>query len=233
MHIFGDLPDALSNTFLKDDRWKYLTDGLSTTLIVTFFAVLLGMVLGFLIAIVRATHDKNGKLGVLNFFAKVYLTVIRGTPVVVQLLILYFIIFATVNIDKTLVAILAFGLNSAAYVAEIVRSGIMSIDNGQFEAGASLGLNYSKIMLFIILPQAFKNILPALANECIVLLKETSVAGYIALVDLTKGGDIIRSQTYEAFLPLIAVAIIYLVMVMFLSAMVTKLERRLAKSDRG
>ncbi|WP_276694797.1 amino acid ABC transporter permease [Ruminococcus champanellensis] len=233
MHIFGDLPDALSNTFLKDDRWKYLTDGLSTTLLVTFFAVILGMVLGFLIAIVRATHDKNGKLGVLNFFAKVYLTVIRGTPVVVQLLILYFIIFATVNIDKTLVAILAFGLNSAAYVAEIVRSGIMSIDNGQFEAGASLGLNYSKTMLFIILPQAFKNILPALANECIVLLKETSVAGYIALVDLTKGGDIIRSQTYEAFLPLIAVAIIYLVMVMFLSAMVSKLERRLAKSDRG
>ena len=233
MHIFGDLPDALSNTFLKDDRWKYLTDGLSTRLIVTFFAVILGMVLGFLIAIVRATHDKNGKLGVLNFFAKVYLTVIRGTPVVVQLLILYFIIFATVNIDKTLVAILAFGLNSAAYVAEIVRSGIMSIDNGQFEAGASLGLNYSKTMLCIILPQAFKNILPALANECIVLLKETSVAGYIALVDLTKGGDIIRSQTYEAFLPLIAVAIIYLVMVMFLSAMVSKLERRLAKSDRG
>ena len=233
MHIFGDLPDALSNTFLKDDRWKYLTDGLSTTLIVTFFAVILGMVLGFLIAIVRATHDKNGKLGVLNFFAKVYLTVIRGTPVVVQLLILYFIIFATVSIDKTLVAILAFGLNSAAYVAEIVRSCIMSIDNGQFEAGASLGLNYSKTMLCIILPQAFKNILPALANECIVLLKETSVAGYIALVDLTKGGDIIRSQTYEAFLPLIAVAIIYLVMVMFLSAMVSKLERRLAKSDRG
>ena len=233
MHIFGDLPDALSNTFLKDDRWKYLTDGLSTTLIVTFFAVILGMVLGFLIAIVRATHDKNGKLGVLNFFAKVYLTVIRGTPVVVQLLILYFIIFATVNIDKTLVAILAFGLNSAAYVAEIVRSGIMSIDNGQFEAGASLGLNYSKTMLSIILPQAFKNILPALANECIVLLKETSVAGYIALVDLTKGGDIIRSQTYEAFLPLIAVAIIYLVLGMFLSAMVSKLERRLAKSDRG
>ena len=233
MHIFGDLPDALSNTFLKDDRWKYLTDGLSTTLLVTFFAVILGMVLGFLIAIVRATHDKNGKLGVLNFFAKVYLTVIRGTPVVVQLLILYFIIFATVNIDKTLVAILAFGLNSAAYVAEIVRSGIMSIDNGQFEAGASLGLNYSKTMLSIILPQAFKNILPALANECIVLLKETSVAGYIALVDLTKGGDIIRSQTYEAFLPLIAVAIIHLVMVMFLSAMVSKLERRLAKSDRG
>lgn len=233
MHSFGTFTNTLSDTFLKDDRWKYLTDGLSTTLIVTFFAVILGMILGFLIAIVRATHDKNGKLGILNFLAKVYLTVIRGTPVVVQLLILYFIIFATVNIDKTLVAVLAFGLNSAAYVAEIVRSGIMSIDNGQFEAGASLGLNYSKTLISIILPQAFKNILPALANECIVLLKETSVAGYIALVDLTKGGDIIRSQTYEAFLPLIAVAVIYLVMVMFLSAMVSKLERRLAKSDRG
>ena len=233
MHSFGTFTNTLSDTFLKDDRWKYLTNGLSTTLIVTFFAVILGMILGFLIAIVRATHDKNGKLGILNFLAKVYLTVIRGTPVVVQLLILYFIIFATVNIDKTLVAVLAFGLNSAAYVAEIVRSGIMSIDNGQFEAGASLGLNYSKTMISIILPQAFKNILPALANECIVLLKETSVAGYIALVDLTKGGDIIRSQTYEAFLPLIVVAVIYLVMVMFLSAMVSKLERRLAKSDRG
>lgn len=152
---------------------------------------------------------------------------------VVQLLIIYFVIFASFNIDKTFVAVLAFGLNSAAYVAEIFRSGIMSIDNGQFEAGASLGLNYSKTMIYIVLPQAFKNILPALANECIVLLKETSVAGYIALADLTKGGDIIRSQTYEAFLPLIAVAVIYLVMVMFLSAMVSKLERRLAKSDRG
>ena len=169
----------------------------------------------------------------LKWLTRTLVWIVRGTPLMLQLLILYFIIFATVNIDKTLVAILAFGLNSAAYVAEIVRSGIMSIDNGQFEAGASLGLNYSKTMLFIILPQAFKNILPALANECIVLLKETSVAGYIALVDLTKGGDIIRSQTYEAFLPLIAVAIIYLVMVMFLSAMVSKLERRLAKSDRG
>ena len=233
MHIFGDFINKLSETFLKDDRWKYLTDGLSTTLIVTFFAVILGMILGFLIAIVRATHDKNGKFGILNLLAKAYLTVIRGTPVVVQLLILYFIIFVTVNVDKIFVAVLAFGLNSAAYVAEIVRSGIMSIDAGQFEAGASLGLNYSKTMISIILPQAFKNILPALANECIVLLKETSVAGYIALVDLTKGGDIIRSQTYEAFLPLIAVAAIYLIMVMFLSAMVSRLERRLAKSDRG
>ena len=225
--------EKFHSTFIDGDRWMYLVHGLGTTLLITLFAVILGMVLGFLIAIVRSTHDKTGKLGFLNVLARIYLTIIRGTPVVVQLLIIYFVIFASVNVGKTCVAVLAFGLNSAAYVAEIVRSGIMSIDNGQFEAGASLGMNYPKTMISIILPQAFKNILPALANECIVLLKETSVAGYIALTDLTKGGDIIRSQTYEAFLPLIAVAVIYLVMVMILSSLVSKLERRLAKSDRG
>lgn len=225
--------EKFHSTFIDGDRWMYLVHGLGTTLLITLFAVILGMVLGFLIAIVRSTHDKTGKLGFLNVLARIYLTIISGTPVVVQLLIIYFVIFASVNVGKTFVAVLAFGLNSAAYVAEIVRSGIMSIDNGQFEAGASLGMNYPKTMISIILPQAFKNILPALANECIVLLKETSVAGYIALTDLTKGGDIIRSQTYEAFLPLIAVAVIYLVMVMILSSLVSKLERRLAKSDRG
>ncbi len=229
----SDLMDKIHSTFIEGDRWKYLTNGLKTTLIITFFAVLLGMVLGFLIAIVRATHDKTGKMKIANFFAKIYLTVIRGTPVMVQLLIIYYVIFASVRIDKTFVGILAFGLNSAAYVAEIFRSGIMSIDNGQFEAGASLGLNYRKTMMYIIMPQAFKNVLPALGNECIVLLKETSVAGYIALEDLTKGGDIIRSVTYEAFLPLIAVALIYLIIVMFLTMLVSRLERRLAKSDRG
>ena len=233
MNFFEQFADKLYSTFIEGARWTYLTDGLKTTLIVTFFAVIVGVILGFLIAVIRSTHDKTGKLKILNFLAKVYLTVIRGTPVVVQLLIIYFVIFASVNIDKTFVAVLAFGLNSAAYVAEIVRSGIMSIDNGQFEAGASLGLNYPRTMIYIILPQAFKNILPALANEFIVLLKETSVAGYIALTDLTKGGDIIRSATYEAFLPLIAVALIYLIMVMILSGLVSKLERRLAKSDRG
>ncbi len=228
-----EFAQKLYDTFILDDRWKYLTNGLCTTLIITVFAVMIGMLLGFLVAIVRATHDKTGKLKILNFISKIYLTVIRGTPVMVQLLIIYYIIFASVRIDKTFVGILAFGINSGAYVAEIVRSGIMSIDQGQFEAGASLGLNYPKTMLFIILPQAFKNILPALANECIVLLKETSVAGYIALEDLTKGGDIIRSVTYEAFLPLIAVALIYLIIVVGLSSLVGKLERRLKKSDRG
>lgn len=228
-----DFFEKLHDTFIVDDRWKYLTNGLKTTLIITFFAVILGMALGFLVAVIRATHDKTGRLKVLNFISKMYLTVIRGTPVMVQLLIIYYVIFASVRIDKTFVGILAFGINSGAYVAEIVRSGIMSIDSGQFEAGASLGLDYTKTMIYIIIPQAFKNVLPALANECIVLLKETSVAGYIALEDLTKGGDIIRSVTYEAFLPLIAVALIYLVIVVGLSSLVGRLERRLKKSDRG
>ena len=224
--------DSFKQNFIEQDRWHYLANGLGTTLLITFFSVLIGMVLGFIIAIVRFTHDKTGKMKVGNFICRIYLTVIRGTPVVVQLLIIYFVIFAIVPISKIFVAIIAFGINSGAYVAEIVRSGIASIDDGQFEAGRSLGLNYRQTMISIILPQAFKNVLPALANECIVLLKETSVSGYIAVQDLTKGGDIIRSQTYSAFMPLISVAIIYLVMVVVLSHFVTKLERRLRQSDR-
>ena len=195
--------------FIEDDRWKYITDGLFNTLRITFFAVLIGIFLGFLIAVVRSTYDKTHKLGVLNALCKVYLTVIRGTPVLVQLLIIYFVVFGSVKIDKTLVAVIAFGINSGAYVAEIFRSGIMSIDNGQFEAGRSLGFNYPQTMFYIVMPQAFKNVLPALGNEFIGLLKETSVAGYIAIQDLTKGADIIRSRTYSAFMPLIAAALIY------------------------
>lgn len=224
--------ESFKQNFIEQDRWHYLINGLGTTLMITFFSVLIGMVLGFIIAIIRFTHDKTGKMVIPNFFCRIYLTVIRGTPVVVQLLIIYFVIFASVPISKIFVAIIAFGINSGAYVAEIVRSGIASIDDGQFEAGRSLGLNYRQTMTSIILPQAFKNVLPALANECIVLLKETSVSGYIAVQDLTKGGDIIRSQTYSAFMPLISVAIIYLVMVVVLSHFVTKLERRLRQSDR-
>ena len=217
--------------FIEDKRWKYIVDGLKITLIVTIFAVLIGVLLGFLIAIVRTTHDKTGKLKILNAICKVYLTVIRGTPVVVQLMIIYFIIFGSVDISKVLVAIIAFGINSGAYVAEIFRSGIMSIDNGQFEAGRSLGFNYAQTMMYIIMPQAFKNVLPTLCNEFISLLKETSVSGYIALQDLTKGGDIIRSRTYDAFMPLIAVALIYLAMVMIFTKLVSLLERRLRNSD--
>ena len=217
--------------FIEDDRWKYITDGLFNTLRITFFAVLIGIFLGFLIAVVRSTYDKTHKLGVLNALCKVYLTVIRGTPVLVQLLIIYFVVFGSVKIDKTLVAVIAFGINSGAYVAEIFRSGIMSIDNGQFEAGRSLGFNYPQTMFYIVMPQAFKNVLPALGNEFIGLLKETSVAGYITIQDLTKGADIIRSRTYSAFMPLIAAALIYLVLVMVFTFFVQKLERRLRNSD--
>lgn len=218
--------------FIEDNRWTYLTNGLKNTLTITVFALLIGVVLGFLIAVVRTTYDKSGKMKLLNFICKIYLTVMRGTPVMVQLLIIYYVVFASVRIDKIIVASLAFGLNSAAYVAEIVRSGIMAVDNGQFEAGRSLGLSYQKTMIYIITPQAIKNILPALGNEFITLVKETSISGYIGLMDLTRGGDIIRSVTYEAFLPLIAVALIYLVIVMILTAGVNKLERRLRTNER-
>ena len=217
--------------FIKDERWRFIWDGLKVTLQVTFLAVLIGIVLGLLVSIVRSTYDKTCKLRILNLLCKLYLTVIRGTPVVVQLLIIYFVIFASVSVDKIIVAVMAFGFNSGAYVAEIFRSGIMSIDNGQMEAGRSLGFTYSQTMFYIVMPQAFKNVLPALGNEFIVLLKETSVSGYIALQDLTKGGDIIRSQTYSAFMPLFAVALIYLVMVLIFTKLVNMLERRLRNSD--
>lgn len=229
---FEQVKAKFINNFITDNRWKYLWDGLGVTVKVTFFAVLIGIVLGFTIALIRSTHDKTGKLKVLNWFSKIYLTVIRGTPVVVQLLIIYFVIFASVNINKVIAAIIAFGINSGAYVAEIVRSGIMSVDEGQMEAGRSLGFTYVQTMWYIVIPQAFKNVLPALANEFIVLLKETSVSGYIALQDLTKGGDIIRGRTYDALMPLLAVALIYLIMVVFLTKGVTIMERRLRNSER-
>ena len=224
--------EDFKQNFIDANRWKYILNGLGVTLRVTLFAVLIGIAIGFIVAIIRSTYEKTGKLKILNFFANIYLTVIRGTPVVVQLLIIYFVIFGAVRIDKVLVAVIAFGINSGAYVAEIVRGGIMSIDPGQMEAGRSLGFNYIQTMWHIIIPQAFKNVLPALGNEFIVLLKETSVAGYIALEDLTKGGDIIRSQTYSPFMPLLTVAAIYLAIVMLLSFLLKQLERRLRNSER-
>lgn len=229
-----------TQNFIDDHRYRYLLDGLKETLIIAICAVIIGILIGFIVAIIRSTHDKNHSkkkgfsrfiIGLLNFICKVYLTIIRGTPVLVQLLISFYCIFTAPDTSKTFVAIMAFGINSGAYVAEIVRSGIMSIDNGQFEAGRSLGFNYIQTMVFIVLPQAFKNVLPALSNEFIVLLKETSVAGYIGIQDLTKGGDFIRSRTFEPLFPLIAVAIIYLIIVMILTSLVSKLERRLRNSD--
>ena len=224
--------ESFYQNFIEKDRWQYLLTGLENTLLITIFAVLIGVAIGFLVAIIRASHDKNGSLKILNFICRVYLTVIRGTPTMRQLMITYYIIFASVNVSKIFVAVCAFGINSGAYVAEIVRSGIMSIDQGQFEAGRSLGFNYVQTMRLIILPQAFKNVLPALGNEMIVLLKETSISGYVGTMDLTKGGDIIRSTTYEAYLPLFGVAAIYLVIVMLMTAGVNRLERKLRTNER-
>lgn len=226
------LKQKFIENFITDDRWRYIWNGLGVTLKIALCAVVVGILIGALVAIIRSTHDKTGKLRVLNWFCKLYTTVIRGTPIVLQLLIMYFVVFAAANVDKVFVAITAFSLNSGAYVAEIFRSGIMSIDPGQTEAGRSLGLSYAQTMWYIVIPQAFKNVLPALANEFITLLKETSVSGYIALADLTKGGDIIRSQTYDAFMPLLGVALVYLAMVCLLSAGVTRLERRLRSNER-
>lgn len=232
----SELINLFYDDFIVDNRYKYILTGLGNTLLITLFAVLIGIAIGFLIAIIRSTHDKLDRPGflikLLNVLSKLYLAVIRGTPTVVQLLISFFIIFTSPNASKLMVATLTFGINSGAYVAEIIRSGIMSIDEGQMEAGRSLGLNYAKTMRHIIMPQALKNVLPALANEFIVLLKETSICGYIGMMDLTKGGDIIRSATYDPFLPLLTVAAIYLVMVCGLSALVGKLERRLRTSER-
>lgn len=240
-NFFSEISSSFEKTFITDDRWLQLLNGLGVTVQITIFAALIGLVLGFLIAVIRSTHDMTvqGKkcrnfsdfiLKFLNFLCNIYITIIRGTPVVIQLMIMYFIVFASSR-NGIFAAILSFGINSGAYVAEIVRSGIMSIDKGQFEASRSLGFNYSSTMIHIILPQAFKNILPALGNEFIVLVKETSVAGYVALQDLTYVGNLIRSRTYEAFFPLITVALIYLIIVLILTFLLKKLERRLRNSD--
>ena len=226
--------------FIKENRWKLILNGLGVTLKITFIAIIIGIIIGIVLATIRSTYDltkdemrgaKKSIMGALNTFSRVYLTVIRGTPVVIQLLIIYFVIFASSD-NGLIIAALAFGINSGAYVAEIVRGGIMSIDKGQMEAGRSLGFNYIETMRYIIIPQAFKNVLPALANEFIALLKETSVAGYVAVNDLTRAGNIIRGKTFSPFMPLVGVALIYLLMVMILTHFVGVLERRLRNSER-
>lgn len=235
------LKDEFILNFVEDDRWRYLVDGLRATIIITFSALIIGIVIGLVVATVRSTHDKTietmhpgiGRtiLKILNFICKLYVTVIRGVPVVVQLLIAYFIIFVSVT-NGVVVGILTFGINSGAYVAEIFRGGIMAVDPGQMEAGRSLGFTYVQTMRYIVVPQAFKHILPALLNELIALFKETAVVGYVAVKDLTKGADIIRGRTFSPFMPLFGAALIYLVFVMFFSWIVGKLERRLRTSER-
>ena len=224
--MFQSLLNDIQLCFVKNGRYDYLLNGLGVTLEVSLSAIVLGLAIGFLVAVIRSTHDKYGKLTVLNFLSKAYLTVIRGTPMVVQLLITYYIILRSVD-SKVLIAVLAFGINSGAYQAEIIRAGIASIDAGQMEAGRALGLSYFRTMVRIVLPQAIRNVLPALGNEFIVLMKDTSIVGYIALIDLAKGGDIIRSQTYSVYLPYLTVAAIYLVLVMTFTWLLGKLERHL------
>ena len=218
--------------FIKDDRWLGLVSGLKVTIIVTLEAVLVGVIIGFIVAIIRSYHDKTNKLKILNAICKVYLTVIRGTPTMIQILIMYLVVFGSSSLDSIIIGGIAFGINSGAYVAEIVRSGIMSIPIGQTEAGRSLGLNYAQTMRLIIVPQAFKNVLPALVNEMIVLIKETAIIGYIGEQDLTKAAMIIQSRTFDAFMPLLAAAVIYLALVMLLTFFMNKLERRLRNSER-
>jgi len=221
------LYDKFYNSIIYDSRYKYIFEGLKNTLIIAIGAVVLGTILGSLFAITRNIHDDSGKLKILNYIAKLYVTVIRGTPSILQLMIIYYVIFKTSNINIVLVGILAFGINSGAYVAEIIRAGINSVSRGEKEAGFALGLNYSQVMFKIVIPNAIKNILPALGNEFITLVKETAVGAYIGIVELTKASDIIASRTYDYFFPLIIIAIIYLFITLVLSKLINIMEVKL------
>ena len=226
-----NLHHQFNRYFVDNGATEWWLTGLKTTLLVTVLALCIGVVLGLLIALIRSTHEQTGKLKLLNIVARVYLTIIRGTPSMIQILFFYSVIFATVNLNNIVIGGIAFGINSGAYVAEIFRSGIMSVDKGQTEAGRSLGLNSAQTMRLIIIPQAFKNVLPALINEMIVLLKETAIIGYIGTIDITKAATLVQSRTYDALVPLLSAAIFYLILVMILTYFMGKLERRLRMSD--
>lgn len=226
-----NLHHQFNRYFVDNGATEWWLTGLKTTLLVTVLALCIGVVLGLLIALIRSTHEQTGKLKLLNIVARVYLTIIRGTPSMIQILFFYSVIFATVNLNNIVIGGIAFGINSGAYVAEVFRSGIMSVDKGQTEAGRSLGLNSAQTMRLIIIPQAFKNVLPALINEMIVLLKETAIIGYIGTIDITKAATLVQSRTYDALVPLLSAAIFYLILVMILTYFMGKLERRLRKSD--
>ena len=226
------LTDRLRSAFLVDDRWQLYLKGLGNTLFMSLLAVAIGVVLGFMIAMVVYTHKKTGRLKILSAVCHVYTTVIRGTPVVLQLFIMYFIILVSVR-NGIIVGAVTFGLNSAAYVAEVARAGFESVDEGQMEAGRSLGLSYTKTMIKIILPQAFRNIIPALFNEFIALVKETSVAGYVGILDLGKVPGLIQSRTFDYLFPLLFASVLYLVVVCILTLIEKFIEKQLAKSDRS
>ena len=226
-NFYKNLFENIYQTLIYDNRYKFILEGLFHTILIAFFAVILGVLIGIVISIIRNKHEQTGKLKTLNILAKAYVNIIRGTPVVLQLMIIYYVVFKSVDVSTIIVGVLAFGINSGAYVSEIIRSGINSIPKGQSEAGYALGLKYGQVMRFIILPQAIKNILPALGNEFITLLKETSVGAYIGIVELTKASDIIASRTYDYFFPLLIIALIYLIMTLGLSKLVNILERKL------
>lgn len=219
--------ESIYQTLIYDNRYKFILEGLFNTLIIALCAVIIGIIIGVFVALIRNNYDKNNKMKILNFIVKWYVDIIRGTPIVLQLMLIYYVVFKSVDISVVLVGILAFGINSGAYVSEIIRAGIQSIPIGQTEAGYALGLKHNQVMNYIVLPQAFKNILPALGNEFITLVKETSIGAYIGIIELTKASDIIASRTYDYFFPLIIVAIIYLIITLGLSKGVQKLERKL------
>ena len=216
--------------FVEGDRWKLYFKGLGVTLEIALFAAILGMVIGTVVALMRLSQKRNGKKTIWARIAGIYVDVIRGTPSVLQLLIMWFIVMKNSQ-NGILVASLSFGINSGAYVSEIVRAGILAVDKGQTEAGRSLGLSKAQTMIYIVIPQAIKNVLPPIGNEFIVLLKETAIVGYVSLTDLTRAANQITSRTYEAFMPLIGAAVIYFTVIKILTILLDKLERRLRKSD--
>lgn len=223
---WDDLVFTFERCFIRDDRYMLLLEGIEITIKISLLAVMIGIAIGLAIAFCNLSKNKF-----LNWFGKLYTDVIRGTPSVTQLMIIYFVVFATVDWEKWIIAAIAFGINSGAYVSEIIRAGIQSIDKGQTEAGRSLGLSGLQTMSFIVIPQAVKNIFPALCNEFIVLIKETAIVGYIGLVDIQKAGDFIKSSTFEAFMPLIATAIIYFVLIKILTVILARIEKALRKSE--
>lgn len=227
---FERVSELFQIAFVSGDRWKLYISGLGTTLEIAFLAAILGLIIGTIVALMKLSTNRKGNKSIWARIANVYIDLIRGTPSVLQLLIMWFIIMKSCK-NGVLVAVLSFGINSGAYVAEIVRAGILAVDKGQTEAGRSLGLSKTQTMIYIILPQAIKNVLPPIGNEFIVLLKETAIVGYVSLTDLTRTASQISSRTYEAFMPLIGAAVIYFVIIKILTVLLDKLERRLRKSD--
>lgn len=227
---FDKIVKMFEAAFVTGDRWKLYLNGLGVTLQIAFFAAILGMIIGTALAFMKLSVKRNGKKTILAVLANIYIDVIRGTPAVLQLMIMWFIIFSNSK-NGIMIAVLSFGVNSGAYVAEIVRAGILAVDKGQMEAGRSLGLSKAQTMIYIVIPQAIKNVLPPIGNEFIVLLKETAIVGYVSLTDLTRVANQIASRTYEAFMPLIGAAVIYFVVIKLLTILLEKFERRLRKSD--